>query len=234
MCSLTGSCIFFRLAKCSKLINRRKPEKVSPKIATFEAETVENKKHIWVFASGSGTNAARLFRHFSDHVNLHISGLFTNRPTSGAADLAREADIPVFFLSDAEINEPGALLALLKKENVQGIILAGFLRKIPDDVVNAFPELIINIHPSLLPSFGGKGMYGMHVHRAVKQSGVTETGITVHLVNRVYDEGRILVQHKISLTPEDTPESIAARVQTLEHTHFAPVCDAYFSEIFGH
>lgn len=194
---------------------------------------MKNKNNIWIFASGSGTNAAKLVSHFSNHEKLLISGLFTNRPDCGAAKLARESDVAVFSLTDAEIQQPDTLLNLLKTQAVDGIILAGFLRKIPDDVVEAFPEKIINIHPSLLPAFGGKGMYGMHVHRGVKQSGVSKTGITVHLVNRVYDDGRILFQTDIPVTPEDTPESVAAKVQALEHAHFAPVCDAHFSQILG-
>lgn len=193
----------------------------------------EERKNIWVFASGSGTNAAKLMEFFARHPSLKIGGLFTNRPGAAVVKRASDAGVPVFFLSDQEIAAPGTLLSLLKKHQVDGIILAGFLRKIPDDLVAAFPEKIINLHPALLPSFGGKGMYGMHVHRAVKESGADKTGITVHLVNEKYDEGRILFQAEVPVNAGDTPETIAAKVQRLEHEYFAPVCARHFSEVFG-
>ncbi len=196
-------------------------------------QTLNSKKNIWVFASGSGSNAAKLMTFFAGHPTLRIGGLFTNRPGAAVVQRAAEADVPVFSLTDEEIAAPGILSGLLKKHGVNGIILAGFLRKIPDDVVAGFPEKIINIHPALLPSFGGKGMYGMHVHRAVKESGTDKTGITVHLVNDKYDEGRKLFQAEVPVFSGDTPESIAVKVQQLEHEHFAPVCAEYFSRIFA-
>lgn len=187
-------------------------------------------KKVWVFASGNGTNAEKLFEYFKGHhAQIRITGLFCNRPAAGVTEKARRAEIPVFTLTDAELEMPGNLLRLLRDQAVDEILLAGFLRKIPDDVVKAYADHIINVHPALLPKFGGKGMYGMRVHRAVKEAGETETGITVHLVNEHYDEGRILFQASVAVLPEDTPETIAEKVQRLEHLHYARACEQYIA-----
>lgn len=128
------------------------------------------------------------------------------------------------------MNEPGKLLEMLTNNQVDYIILAGFLRKIPDEVVHAYSDKIINIHPSLLPKFGGKGMYGKYVHQAVREANETETGITIHLVNEHYDEGRVLFQTSAPINENDTSEVIGLKVQKLEHEHFAIVCDKFISE----
>lgn len=190
---------------------------------------VNTVKKVWVFASGGGSNAEKLFAHFAGHPSAYISGLFCNNAQAGVLEKAKAAGIPTHLLSNAELAEPGKLLDLLSLHGVDYIILAGFLRKIPDEVIHAYTDKIINIHPALLPKFGGKGMYGMHVHRAVKEAGETETGITIHLVNEHYDEGRILFQATVPVTAEDTPESIAQKVQQLEHAHFADVCGVFIA-----
>lgn len=187
--------------------------------------------NVWVFASGGGSNAEKLFTHFEHHASIKITGLLCNNPEAGVISKAAKAGIPVYQLGNKELNENGKLLTLLRQHAVDYIILAGFLRKIPDEVVRAFPNRIINIHPALLPKYGGKGMYGMYVHRAVKEAGETESGITIHLVNEQYDEGRVLFQASVKIEPEYQAEDIAHHVLALEHTHFAAVCDAYITGI---
>jgi len=192
---------------------------------------VDDIKKVWVFASGSGSNAEKLFAHFSGHQQIAVTGLFCNNPAAGVVQKAQAAHVPVFLMDNATLEHPDELLHLLRSQEVDYIILAGFLRKIPDGVVHTYADRIINIHPALLPHFGGKGMYGMRVHRAIKESGVAETGITVHLVNEHYDEGRILFQASVSVTPHDSPEDIAHKVQELEHRHFAEACEGYILSI---
>lgn len=187
-------------------------------------------KKVWVFASGSGSNAEKLFAHFSGHPTVRITGLFCNNAQAGVLDKATAAAVPTYTLTNSELAAPGNLLDLLTRHGVEYIILAGFLRKIPDDVIQTYADKIINIHPALLPKFGGKGMYGMHVHRAVKEAGEAQTGISIHLVNERYDEGRILFQTSVPVMPNDTPENIAQKVQELEHTYFAAVCDEFITQ----
>ena len=186
-------------------------------------------KKVWVFASGSGSNAEKLFSHFSGHPSIQITGLLCNNPSAGVIEKARAANIGTFIISNSELNIEGHLLELLSNHAVDYIILAGFLRKIPDDVVHAYSDKIINVHPALLPKYGGKGMYGIHVHRAVKDANETETGITIHLVNEHYDEGRVLFQASANIDESDTSEDIALKVQKLEHEHFAKICEAFIS-----
>lgn len=188
-------------------------------------------KNIWVFASGSGSNAEKLFAYFNRHPRYRITGLLCNNPQAGVAGKAQAAGVPVFTMDNAELREPGKLQQLLTGNGVDYIILAGFLRKIPDDVTRHFADRILNIHPALLPKFGGQGMYGMHVHRAVKEAGETETGITIHLVNEQYDKGRVLLQSSVAVEAGDSPEDIAHKVQELEHRHFAAACEAYFDSL---
>lgn len=188
---------------------------------------MEQIKKVWVFASGSGSNAEKLFTYFSAHLSLKITGLLCNNKDAGVVEKARHAGIGTFLISNTELNEEGKLLEILTHNQVDYIILAGFLRKIPDDVIHAYSDKIINIHPALLPKFGGKGMYGMHVHKAVKEANESETGITIHLVNEHYDEGRILFQASVPVAPRDTPEDLSKKVQALEHQHFAQVCEHF-------
>lgn len=173
-----------------------------------------------VLASGSGTN----FQSIIDAVNSgeirnsEISGLITNNPQAGAIDRARKASIPFFILpASAEQSTDEELKKLLNQLNPDLVILAGYLKKIPGDVVNSWEGKIINIHPALLPKFGGKGFYGMNVHRAVINSGDDVTGCTVHFVNEIYDDGKIIAQKEVPVKPGDTPESLAKRVLHAEH-----------------
>tara|TARA_R110001599_G_scaffold115536_1_gene282329 strand:- start:10 stop:588 length:579 start_codon:yes stop_codon:yes gene_type:complete len=184
-----------------------------------------NKKRIAVFASGSGTNAEKIFEHFKDHQEVEVVLLLCNKETAGVLERAKRYNIPSFTFSRQGFYETQSVLNALHEHQVDTIVLAGFMWLVPAYLVEAFPNKIVNIHPALLPKFGGKGMYGMHVHEAVKAAGEKETGITIHLVNQQYDEGSILAQFSCYLSANDSPEEIARKVQVLEHENYAKVIE---------
>lgn len=173
-----------------------------------------------IFASGSGTNAEAIFKHFRKHPQIEVSLLLCNNPAAGVIDRARNHNIP-YRLFDRTQLQHGEVLQWLSDAAITHIVLAGFLWLIPGALVSAYPGRIINIHPALLPKYGGKGMYGMKVHEAVKKTGEHETGITIHKVSEQYDEGAILFQAKCPVEDTDTPESIAQKVHQLEYRHFS-------------
>jgi phosphoribosylglycinamide formyltransferase 1 len=183
--------------------------------------------HLAVFASGGGSNAGVLTTFFEKHTNIRISLFVTNNPQSGVVALGKKYDIPVRVISGKTLEDPSVVHPLLKEFCIDYLILAGFLKKIPDYLIKTYPDKIINIHPSLLPKYGGKGMYGHFVHEAVKNSGDDRSGCTVHLVNEEYDKGRILHQTEIPVTAEMSAEDIAAAVLKEEHLCFAPVIEMY-------
>jgi phosphoribosylglycinamide formyltransferase-1 len=179
-----------------------------------------------IFASGSGTNAEQIFRHFKNHGNIHAVVLLSNNSGAFALTRAENYGIKTFVFNRGQFGD-GTVLAELRKNGVTHIVLAGFLWLIPPDLLKEYPGKIINIHPSLLPAFGGKGMYGMKVHQAVKTSGTAETGITIHEVNEKYDEGRIIFQKAVGVDDHDDPEAIAAKVHALEHQYFPEVIESW-------
>jgi phosphoribosylglycinamide formyltransferase-1 len=180
-------------------------------------------KKIVVFASGSGSNAEQIILKAQDYRWAQVIAIYCNNPNAGVIQRAERLGVPVLLFENPQLNDPEFVLAWLLQEAPDLIVLAGFLRKIPEFIVEAFPRSIVNIHPALLPEFGGKGMYGMHVHRAVKESGAQKTGITIHYVNAAYDEGDIVFQTETAVVSHDEPEDIARKVQELEHEHFAPM-----------
>ena len=178
------------------------------------------KKRIAIFASGSGTNAERIMTHFRDHDRAEVSIVLSNKPDAGVLERAAGFKVNTrVFDRDAFYNS-NEITDLLKRLQINLIVLAGFLWLVPTDLIRAFPGRIINIHPALLPKYGGKGMYGRHVHEAVIASGDRESGISIHYVNEVYDEGRIILQEKCEVKPDDTPESLAQRIHQLEYRHY--------------
>ena len=182
-------------------------------------------KNIVIFASGSGTNAANIIRYLSEKKSASVKCVITNNPKAGVIEKAKNLGVPaVIFDKEALIN-PANLLADLNDLETDLIVLAGFLKKIPDEVVKAFPNRIINIHPALLPKYGGKGMYGMHVHEAVIQNKEPKSGITIHYVNENYDEGGIIFQSKTPVFEDDTPESLAERIHKLEYEYFPQIVE---------
>ncbi|NVJ87788.1 MAG: phosphoribosylglycinamide formyltransferase [Algoriphagus sp.] len=182
-------------------------------------------KRLAILASGSGSNAEKIMEYFQNSPKAKVSLVASNKTDAFVLKRAEKFGVPTFTFSKKEM-DAGILLEKLQSEKVDWVILAGFLLKIPDALIKAFPDRMVNIHPALLPKYGGKGMYGMHVHEAVKTSGDQETGITIHLVNEHYDEGKIIFQAATPVTAEDTPETIAEKVHALEHRYFPEVIDS--------
>jgi len=180
-----------------------------------------------IFASGGGSNVEQIIRYFKQHESIAVALIVSNQSTARVLDRANSHQIPAFVCTKKQFASPRTLLASLKEHDITHIVLAGFLLLIPQELIQAFPDKILNIHPSLLPKYGGKGMYGHHVHKAVYENRETISGITIHLVNEEYDKGKVLFQKKISLDPEDTPERIAAKVLTLEHQNFPLIIERF-------
>jgi phosphoribosylglycinamide formyltransferase-1 len=178
------------------------------------------KKNIAIFASGSGTNAENLARYFENHVSINISLVLTNRPDAYVLVRARKLGITTVVFDRQQFYETDEVLNILRNHHIHFIVLAGFLWLVPEKILQEYPDKMVNIHPALLPKFGGKGMYGERVHQAVKESGDKISGITIHMVNEQYDEGQIVFQATCPVTEEDTPKSIAEKVHALEYKHF--------------
>lgn len=179
--------------------------------------------NIIIFASGSGTNAQNIIEHFQNNDLARVSYVMSNNANAGVLERAKRLGIPCKTFTKKEMNEE-AFLSFVQ-EHADFVVLAGFLLKIPDSLVELYPKSIVNIHPALLPKYGGKGMYGMHVHRAVVENGEVETGITIHYVNENYDEGAIIFQESVALSKEDSPEDVAAKIHLLEQEHFPKVIE---------
>ena len=192
--------------------------------ATFATKIIRMTR-IAILASGSGSNAEKIMEFFENSTKAQIALVASNKSDAFVLERAKKFNVPTFTFSKKEL-EGGVLLEKLQAEKIDWIVLAGFLLKVPADLIRAFPDRMVNIHPALLPNYGGKGMYGSFVHEAVKAAGETQTGITIHLVNENYDEGKIVFQAATPLFPEDTPETIAAKVHELEHRFFPEVIDS--------
>lgn len=182
-------------------------------------------KKIAIFASGAGSNAAKIIESVAANPNppFEVVLIGCNKPGAGVADIASTHGIPVLWIEKERFFSGDAYLPELTEFGVEWIVLAGFLWKIPAALIAAYPQKIINIHPALLPKFGGKGMYGHFVHEAVIAAQATESGITIHFVDEQYDHGQTIFQASCPVTPNDTPETLAAKVHALEHLHFPRV-----------
>lgn len=182
-----------------------------------------------IFASGTGTNAAKIINYFAQHKSVMVALIVVNKPNAGVISIANSNNIEVLMIERSAFYNTNDYLKELKKREIDFLILAGFLWKVPEYLIAAFPNKIVNIHPALLPKFGGKGMYGMKVHEAVVDAGEKETGITIHYVNEQYDEGAIIFQSTCAVEPTDTPYMVAQKVHELEHRHFAAVLEGVVS-----
>lgn len=183
------------------------------------------KKHIAIFASGSGSNARKILEYFEDREDVEVSLIVTNKREAGVLKHAETFDISTLRIDRSFFYNSKGILGPLKYEKVDLIVLAGFLWLIPTYLIEAFPNKIVNIHPSLLPKYGGKGMYGHYVHEAVKANKEKESGMTIHYVNEHFDEGNHIFQAKCSLIEDDSAEDIAKKVLKLEHEHYPRVID---------
>ena len=181
-------------------------------------------KRIIFFASGSGTNVANIIKYFNGNDKVEVALTLTNNPNSGVIKRVKKMKKPLMVFSKHEL-ENRSLLQKIISINPDLIILAGFLLKIPANFVNAFPKKIINIHPALLPKFGGRGMYGNRVHQSVKDSSEEKTGITIHFVNEFFDQGTIIFQESVTIQDNDTVEDIANKVHKLEYAHYPKIID---------
>jgi phosphoribosylglycinamide formyltransferase-1 len=176
-------------------------------------------KKIVVFASGSGTNAENVIKYFSAKNTGNVVAVFTNNANAKVIERAKNLDVTTVIFSKDDLNS-GKVLQNLNSFQPDLIVLAGFLLKFPENIIEAYPDQIVNIHPALLPKYGGKGMYGMHIHKAVVENNEKETGITIHYVNENYDEGNIIFQQTVGLSETDTPDDVAVKIHTLEQKHF--------------
>lgn len=181
-------------------------------------------KKIVIFASGSGSNAEKIALHFKNNTNKNVVGILTNNPDAKVLERAKNLKIEATVFSKKELNE-GAVLSILNEIQPDLIVLAGFLLKFPEHIIKEYPNKIINIHPALLPKYGGKGMYGMNVHQAVLENNENETGITIHYVNENYDEGGIIFQKSVNIENCKSAEEIAEKIHVLEHQYFPEVID---------
>ena len=187
-------------------------------------------KDIAIFASGNGTNCANIIRHFKGSDNIRVAMVITNNPKAKVIERTKEYGINTIILTKDKINDSTTLLPILTRNSIDLIVLAGFMLFIPDFLTEAYPHRIINIHPSLLPKYGGKGMYGMHVHEAVKNNNEKESGITIHYVSNEYDRGEIIEQHSTPIFHEDTAEKIAEKVHALEYKYLPLAIERILSE----
>lgn len=184
-----------------------------------------NRTRIAIFASGNGSNAVNIIRHFDGNPLVEIVFILANSPKAKVINAAEILGVKALVCTNNEAADDSYLVDLCTSYSVDFIVLAGFLRKIPSSLILAFPKRIINIHPALLPKYGGKGMYGIHVHEAVLANKETETGITIHFIDEEFDKGEIISQFKIELNSEETAASIQTKVQMLEHRNFANVIE---------
>ena len=181
--------------------------------------------NIAIFVSGSGTNCENLIKHFADSERVKVALVVSNKPDALALERAQRLGVPTAVTLKTDLHNPDVMLPLLRSYDIGFIVLAGWLPLIPDFLIEAFPHKIINIHPALLPKYGGKGMWGHHVHEAVKAAGETETGMTVHWVTPECDAGEIIAQFRVALSPDDSVETIAEKEHMLEMEHFPQVVE---------
>jgi formyltetrahydrofolate-dependent phosphoribosylglycinamide formyltransferase len=215
-----GQFSFFKsyLAKMGQRISGQRP-KVNGQV-----------KSIAIFASGAGSNAKRIIDHFRNHKQVKVALIVCNNPKAGVLQIATDNNIPVMLLNRKGFYETEACLEELKLHNIDLVVLAGFLWMIPGYLIKNYPDRIINIHPALLPKYGGKGMYGENVHQAVLQAREQESGITIHYVDEHYDNGDVIFQATCEVLPTDTPASLAEKVHRLEHEHFSKVIEKILTE----
>ncbi len=185
----------------------------------------ESGVHIAIFASGNGTNAQNLIEYFRDHPDIHISLIISNKADAYVLKRASKEHVPFKVMTGNDWLENGEAAQVLQDYDIDFIVLAGYLRLLPSWLIQQYPGKIVNIHPALLPNYGGKGMYGDKVHKAVIASGDKQSGITIHYVNEEYDKGAIIFQAQCQMLPSETPESLAARIHELEYEHYPRVVE---------
>lgn len=187
-------------------------------------------KNIAIFASGAGSNAQKIIDHLKGNDKAAVTLILCNKPGAGVFTIAENEHIPSVLIEKERFFKSDEYINILKDANIDLVVLAGFLWKVPANLVQAFPDHIINIHPALLPKYGGKGMYGHFVHDAVIAAKETESGITIHFVNEKYDDGATILQERCTITPDDTPETLAKKVQVLEHKYYPLIVEQLLTQ----
>lgn len=182
--------------------------------------------NIAIFASGSGSNAENICRYFKNSKQIRVTLIISNKKESYVLKRAESLLVESVVFLKSDFQTSGKVVDCLKNKKIDFVVLAGFLLKVPDNLLEAYPNRIINIHPALLPKYGGKGMYGGYVHKAVKEAGENESGITIHYVNENYDEGNIIYQAKCAIQADDTPDDIANKVHALEYKYYPEVIES--------
>jgi phosphoribosylglycinamide formyltransferase-1 len=190
------------------------------------------KVNLAIFVSGGGTNCENLIRYFADSESVCCALVVSNKPDALALERAQKFGVPTAVAPKPQLNDPDFMLPLLREYHIDFIVLAGFLPLVPNFLLDAFPRRIINLHPALLPKYGGKGMWGHHVHEAVKAAGEIETGMTVHWVTPVCDGGEIIAQYKVTLSPDDSVDDIAEKEHQLEMAYFPKVVEQVLNDTF--
>lgn len=213
-----GQFIFF------KNYLKRMAGSISKKPTTVDRQPLTVKR-IAIFASGAGSNAAKIIDHLRTNNDIEVALIVSNKPEAGVLQIAADNNIATLLIEKELFFRGNAYLDTLQAYQIDFIVLAGFLWKVPLALIKAYPNKIINIHPALLPKYGGKGMYGHFVHEAVIANGETESGITIHYVNENFDEGKHIFQASCVVTKEDTPDMVAAKIHQLEHQHFPKVVE---------
>ncbi len=186
--------------------------------------------NIAIFASGSGTNTQRIIEYFSGNTDVRVAVVLSNKKDAYVLQRAQKLNVPSFVFSAKELNETDIIEKKLEEYKINFIVLAGFLLMVPYAIIKKFPDKIVNIHPALLPKYGGKGMYGEHVHNAVITAGDKESGISIHYVNKNFDEGNIIFQARCEVLKNDTPETLAARIHELEHKYYPQIIEKVIRE----
>ena len=189
------------------------------------------KKRIVIFASGSGTNAQNVIQYFQQGEIAEVVLVLSNKKDAKVIERAKKLNVETLYFNKSELIDEKGVLQILKDINPDLIVLAGFLLKFPESILTYFHNRVINLHPALLPKYGGKGMYGHHVHQAVIENGEKETGITIHYVNENYDKGKIIFQRSTPLSDRDTPETVAEKIHQLEYEYFPKVIESVLQSI---
>jgi formyltetrahydrofolate-dependent phosphoribosylglycinamide formyltransferase len=209
-------------------------KKILKKMGLFNSKLkTQNSKltHIAIFASGAGSNAQKIIDHFRDHPFIKVAFIVCNKPDAGVIKIAEREKIPSLLIEKEKFFRGNGYVDELKQAGIDFIVLAGFLWKVPASLLKAWPHKIVNIHPALLPAYGGKGMYGQFVHKAVIDAKDVESGISVHFVDDIYDHGQVIFQARVPVAAGDTPESLAQKIHQLEHLHYPRVIEKCIMEL---
>ncbi len=199
-------------------------------MSKFKGKPKVDTTRMAIFASGAGSNARKIIEYFQHHPSIEVSLVVSNNPSAGVLQIADEFRIPSLVIGRESLNDDNGCLEQLKNRDINFIVMAGFLWKLPPSIINSYPRKIVNIHPALLPAYGGKGMYGKHVHEAVIQNQEQQSGITIHLADELYDHGEVLFQASCTVEKNDTPDSLADKIHQLEHRYYAAEIENYLEK----